>query len=341
MEEYALVKDFSYVKKGDEIFPAKFAERDGIVFFDKASLYDTPYHWKFEIYDSLDDLLNIDLFKPVTISNENPVTKEVILECRIGLINKIRIIKKYVHSKSNSFLGMDYISLYFQNKNNTNYMCFDIDKRSFKLKKGDSIIFIFDDNSTLSYTLCQNPQIIDNCLDLVRFPLYQEDLDIFLTKNLYMCQISFANRYEDIRSIFEFESAKAMEGFSQTIFRNYVKCFAYALKQNGIAIESKPNETINDKEPIPKAETCFVYLMMDVSNGFYKIGISNKPHYREHTLQSEKPTIELVCSKEYPHRKIAEAIEKALHNAFSSKRIRGEWFNLDDNDLSMLLKTLA
>ena len=34
--------------------------------------------------------------------------------------------------------------------------------------------------------------------------------------------------------------------------------------------------------------------MCDKNTGFYKIGKSAKPKFRERTLQSEKPTIELV-----------------------------------------------
>ena len=41
-------------------------------------------------------------------------------------------------------------------------------------------------------------------------------------------------------------------------------------------------------------EICYVYLMIDLSNNHYKIGISNKPEYREKTLQSEKPSIEMI-----------------------------------------------
>lgn len=87
-------------------------------------------------------------------------------------------------------------------------------------------------------------------------------------------------------------------------------------------------------------EFCFVYLMFDTSNGYYKIGISNKPEYRERTLQSEKPTIEMIASKRYPTRPIAESIEKALHGAYSKKRLRGEWFELDVNDVENIRETL-
>ena len=81
--------------------------------------------------------------------------------------------------------------------------------------------------------------------------------------------------------------------------------------------------------------------MKDETNGYHKIGISNKPEYRERTLQSEKPTIVLLCAKEFPTRIIAEAIESALHKAFEDKRLRGEWFALDENEVLDIIKTLS
>ena len=80
--------------------------------------------------------------------------------------------------------------------------------------------------------------------------------------------------------------------------------------------------------------------MIDTTNNFHKIGISNNPRYREHTLQSDKPTIELLCAKEYPSRIIAESIEAALHKAYANKRIRGEWFNLEPVDIEEIKQTL-
>ena len=81
--------------------------------------------------------------------------------------------------------------------------------------------------------------------------------------------------------------------------------------------------------------------MYDTSTSYYKIGISNNPEYRERTLQSEKPTIEKICAKEYPNRTIAGAIESALHKAYDSKRLRGEWFALDANDVIAITATLS
>ena len=48
---------------------------------------------------------------------------------------------------------------------------------------------------------------------------------------------------------------------------------------------------LSDNAPKPKVLKSFVYLMVDEANGCHKIGMSDSPFYREHTLQSEKPTI--------------------------------------------------
>ncbi|MFB9057813.1 GIY-YIG nuclease family protein [Mariniflexile ostreae] len=103
----------------------------------------------------------------------------------------------------------------------------------------------------------------------------------------------------------------------------------------------QPTE-LKQNEPIKETLTdfCFVYLMHDISNNYYKIGISNNPEYRERTLQSEKPTIEMIASKKFPIRKIADSIEKALHNTYSEKRLRGEWFELNAKDVEYIKETL-
>lgn len=68
--------------------------------------------------------------------------------------------------------------------------------------------------------------------------------------------------------------------------------------------------------------------MLDERGGFYKIGYSKDPVYRESTLQAEQPLIVLI---EAWHGDIAD--EAYLHAQFASKRIRGEWFALDDEDV--------
>jgi hypothetical protein len=74
-----------------------------------------------------------------------------------------------------------------------------------------------------------------------------------------------------------------------------------------------------------------VYVMIDKNTGYYKIGRSLNPIKREKTLQSEKPTIELLQTY---NAKIID--ERNLHTMFHNKRIRGEWFDLSGSDMQSI-----
>lgn len=90
----------------------------------------------------------------------------------------------------------------------------------------------------------------------------------------------------------------------------------------------------------PPSLPCYVYLMLDSNTGYYKIGISKHPKKRESTLQSEKTTIDMLACRQYPNRKIALAIEKALHSAYSDKHVRGEWYSLSETEVNEIIDTL-
>lgn len=77
--------------------------------------------------------------------------------------------------------------------------------------------------------------------------------------------------------------------------------------------------------------TQYVYLMLNKRSGHFKIGRSVNPRFREKTLQSQEPEVELVESCLAP-----KEFENELHKQFASKRIRGEWFELEDNDLKLI-----
>jgi hypothetical protein len=80
-------------------------------------------------------------------------------------------------------------------------------------------------------------------------------------------------------------------------------------------------------EKLIRAEKIKTYIMVDLSNkNTYKIGKSISPEYRERTLQSEKPTIELKYIAE-------ENVENIIHKEYKNNRIRGEWFKLTEDEL--------
>lgn len=73
------------------------------------------------------------------------------------------------------------------------------------------------------------------------------------------------------------------------------------------------------------------YLMIDSTTGYVKIGKSIDPEKREKTLQCEKPTIKLLHYFEGDH-------ESELHRKYSKKRIRGEWFNINNTIINNIIK---
>ena len=67
----------------------------------------------------------------------------------------------------------------------------------------------------------------------------------------------------------------------------------------------------------------FVYVMKNMDNGYYKIGYSDQPQYRERTLQAQEPDVRLLATVAG-----TKELEQKLQRDFSGHRVRGEWFAL-------------
>ncbi len=94
---------------------------------------------------------------------------------------------------------------------------------------------------------------------------------------------------------------------------------------------------INPKQK-SSTKDCYLYLMQNLKNGYHKIGISIEPIYREKTLQSEEPNISTVKTRKFMNRKIAKEIETELHKKYDHKKVRGEWFDLNQIELEEIYK---
>lgn len=100
----------------------------------------------------------------------------------------------------------------------------------------------------------------------------------------------------------------------------------------------RQSEYMNAKPDKPKMRPKipgYVYLLFS-ENGFCKIGKSKSPADRLKTLSVKLPfDIEplsfFVCD-DY------NLAERMLHEHFSHKRVRGEWFNLSDEDICKIIK---
>lgn len=205
------------------------------------------------------------------------------------------------------------------------------------IKKGDLILMNFNQNGETKIlefpvrSVYQGPRKRRCAV----FKLSYEDLLTMSSSDFIACRVQKANG----DSALTFRNTSRNED-SAYRFILYTRCYLDLLIKQGIDYCSATGREDVKQETYRIKEPCYVYLMKDLANGFHKIGISNHPEYREHTLQSEKPTIELVTCKEYPTRLIAEAIESALHKAYGEKRLRGEWFDLSSEDVDDIVLTL-
>lgn len=73
------------------------------------------------------------------------------------------------------------------------------------------------------------------------------------------------------------------------------------------------------------------YLMIN-DKGHVKIGKSHNPKVRESTLQSEQPYVKLFAIS-------YSDVESELHFKYSKNRIRGEWFDLSDVQINMIIES--
>lgn len=106
------------------------------------------------------------------------------------------------------------------------------------------------------------------------------------------------------------------------------------------AINSWNNEVenkTNKKKEINRVNYRLVYLLS--CGSFYKIGVTNDLGRRIKQLDERPYKINVIkVSKPLEN---AFNVEKRLHKIFKSKIIKGEWFNLNKNDVTFIVSYLS
>ena len=300
-----LVKRYNYEKskvfKGTILFT---------IYSDESKLKDS-YPYRFEV-------------------TKDDFTKQTIVKCETyGKYGRL--------SPSGFYMGS--ICLNFENVSGKYFILMSFDMTVIKINKLCSLHLLLDNGNVITLSPTSNPTKSSSSY-ICKFPLSSADMDDLENAKFTKWRITNGEglAIEDGNNICcrdDNDKTNITQNLSYDVFQNFIKDFRNVVKEN-----VSQEELEEDIEPDTLQKECYVYLMIDTTNNFHKIGISNKPKYREHTLQSDKPTIELVCCKAYPTRAIAEAIESSLHRVYASKRIRGEWFNLDASDIEIIKQTL-
>ena len=271
-------------------------------------------------------------------------TKQTIVKCEMtrqfGLISSFGFYMGDTHIYINHG-DYDKSPIYFnfENVSGKYFMIMSFNMKAIKIDKLSSLHLLLDNGNVITLSLIANP--IKSSSDYIcKFPLSSADMDELESAKFTKWRITNGEgvnikESNNVCCHDDEDKTTITQNLSYDVFQSFVKDFKKCVDNN---ISKEELEKSDESDTLQKE--CYVYLMVDTTNNFHKIGISNNPKYREHTLQSDKPTIELVCFKVYPTRIIAEAIESSLHRVYAKKRIRGEWFNLDSSDIDVIKQTL-
>lgn len=343
------IDDPFYVGKGDSIVDLKYVDDKGNVVIcgemvapcdglvSRSHLFAFTYSLRYTkpvkegdlFYTILTEQEYIDSHKSSYVIDTDEMTDDKFIAWTSVGENRNRLYKEYYPLSK----GKGLVS--FNVKSGKPIMLFRCQSKRCGLKKNGQIHLLFDAGVVLSYSITDVEKYHDDTVEAL-LSVSQNDLAVMVSKPFLLLRVDSGSS----KILFSNSNERLPERIMHSLFMSYAGAFDAALQEYGFCW---PQRTIKTDcgEVLQYAEDgCFVYLMADTSNGFFKIGISNNPQYREHTLQSEKPTIELLASKLYPSRTIAEAIEFALHKAFGDKRLRGEWFELSESDVNDIRLTL-
>lgn len=334
------------VKLGDYVFSSPY---DGVVY---NPIGDSTYGFEvgatdiklpIAIYTTLEEIITSYFNTSYEILNDEFTAEKRIRWNRVAghglVVGYTPIVPLKVYD---GFLIENDILLLLTTSNNQPALSVLYDKKILSIRKKDSLIFKFDDGSFISFPVTETPSNTNSSKynRSVCIPLFRKDIEAFKNKGWDLLKVEHFNGDESVILRNKYRN-DYQSPFSGELFKRYAMKYIEALTEMGVdMIAADVVRESHEEIPIPTDDECYVYLMVDTTNGFHKIGISNHPEYREKTLQSEKPSIEKVCAKCFPSRQIALAIESALHSTFASKRIRGEWFNLSDADVSQVIQTL-
>ena len=343
-----LVENNSYVNKGDEVLEVtEFTNCEpryrttikspysGLIVFTNDDLKYQCIRHKLKKGTTLFDIYQKEETIEETIKDKHPNEISVSID---SYTNITSISSEKCAGRSYGF-RMENAYIAFENTAGKTYLLLRYDRKLLQLNKKCSLHLYLSDKTIITITPEVNPTRYNDSYFEARFYIPSEAMKKLEVAHFISCKINNADGvtiYSSMNSCCQDENYAydVTQNKSYKVFQDFIIKFNNAVKEHIKEEEEKVNTTFSENAP------CYVYLMMDTTNNFHKIGISNNPRYREHTLQSDKPTIELVCAKKYPTRIIAESIEKALHSAYSNKRIRGEWFNLDFSEINEIKETL-
>lgn len=191
------------------------------------------------------------------------------------------------------------------------------------------------------YTLKEVNRIIQYSIFKSKIDVYNYnnstyiDVGDFFEKDHFIL-FSLKNMPNDIRiKLLVFENdGRSLSQFPYYISYNNVYYINPILLDVVFNFELKSNQSfrrVEHKDTEVKSSCKKTYIMHDSTFNAYKIGRSINPKKREKTLGVQFPRITLFAVYN-------DDIELYLHKKYKHKRLRGEWFDLNNNDLKDIMK---
>jgi hypothetical protein len=247
----------------------------------------------------------------------------------------------------NSAFGAVFFYVSLNHLQGKDYIVFRITPKKAILKVGDKVSLLFTNDSKIEFTITLNSYKVHfpNSADEAKEIISLDELNILITHELKAWKITFCKEAIEVigdnTTYYESSKSTIHEKLDNgLLLKELAKTYSDTINEEIENYSPLVNREFVDKLPMALESICYVYLMIDTTNGYHKIGISNSPDYREKTLQSEKPSVELLASKKFINRRMAQSFEKALHDTYLNKRVRGEWFNLSQIEIDELRYTL-
>ena len=148
--------------------------------------------------------------------------------------------------------------------------------------------------------------------------------DILIPKDNRACVLD----YKDIEAII-----KGLQNFLEVTSQETIDNFNKSKKERQRKLNHEHYKERFDKQEKEKVKG-FVYLLKIEGKNQYKIGVTKNLNKRLKQISPKMP-FELKIEHKIKHNDIY-GMEDELHNKFDDKRIKGEWFKLNDNDVNYI-----
>jgi prophage antirepressor-like protein len=133
------------------------------------------------------------------------------------------------------------------------------------------------------------------------------------------------------------EDFVSQEVFNEQVDEIYNHCIKTEKRISSIESRFRDFSALSEQSyPAP----AYVYVMHNRQTDEYKIGQTTQPRTRQKQFQQVEPNIEITLTIPVASQRMANYLEKMLHEKFTYCHTSGEWYKLKPNDLDVI-KTIA